>query len=233
MMMPEREPKSAAQPPVDAPTVQVKICGLTRPDEAAACAAAGAHAIGLVFYPRSRRCISTGTARDICRALPAGVARVGVFVDAPVEAIVRIAAAAGLTAVQLHGTEPPELVEGLRREGLFVIKALFAERAPTLEQAPIYPASAFLVECGRGPLPGGNAIDWEWGRAVSVAERFPTILAGGLTPMNAAQAICAASPDAVDASSGVEVAPGRKDINKVRAFIRAATAAPCRRRVFA
>jgi phosphoribosylanthranilate isomerase len=232
-MTADREPSPETQRPVSTPTVQVKICGLTRVDEAAACAAAGAHAIGLVFYPRSRRYVSPETAREISRAIPAGVARVGVFVDAPPEVVLQTARTAGLTGVQLHGCEPPEVIDRLRREGLFVIKALFAERAPAFEDAPRYPASAFLVECGRGALPGGNAQDWDWSKAGPLTERHPVILAGGLTPDNAAQAIGAASPDAVDVSSGVEAAPGRKDIRNVEAFIRAATAAPSRRRIFA
>ena len=231
--MPDPEPVSETQRPMEAPTVQVKICGLTRVDEAVACAAAGAHAIGLVFYPRSRRCISAETAREIRRALPPAVACVGVFVDAPPETVLQIARTAALDAVQLHGCEPPEVVEQLRREGLFVIKALFAERAPAFEDAPRYCASAFLVECGQGALPGGNALAWDWSAASGIGLESALILAGGLTPLNAGQAICAASPDALDVSSGVETAPGRKDIRKVEAFIRAATAAPCRRRVFA
>jgi len=231
--MPHPEPVSETQRPMEAPTVQVKICGLTRVDEAVACAAAGARAIGLVFYPRSRRCISAETAREIRRALPPAVACVGVFVDAPPETVLQVARTAGLDAVQLHGCEPPEVVEQLRREGLFVIKALFAERAPAFEDAPRYPASAFLVECGQGALPGGNALAWDWSAASGIGLESALILAGGLTPLNAGQAICAASPDALDVSSGVETAPGRKDIRKVEAFIRAATAAPCRRRVFA
>jgi len=231
--MAAHESKPETRRPVDSPTVQVKICGLTRVDEAVACAAAGAHAIGLVFYPRSRRYISAETAREIRRALPPAVACVGVFVDAPPEAVLQVARTAGLTVAQLHGCEPPEVVDRLRREGLFVIKALFAERAPAFEDAPRYPASAFLVECGQGALPGGNAQGWDWSKAGPLAELHPVILAGGLTPDNAALAICAALPDAVDVSSGVETAPGRKDIRKVEAFIRAATAAPSRRRVFA
>jgi len=231
--MPHPEPVSETQRPMEAPTVQVKICGLTRVDEAVACAAAGAHAIGLVFYPRSRRCIRAETAREIRRALPPAVACVGVFVDAPPETVLQAARSAGLGAVQLHGCEPPEVIGQLRREGLFVIKALFAERAPAFEDAPRYCPSAFLVECGQGALPGGNALAWDWSAASGIGLESALILAGGLTPLNAGQAICAASPDALDVSSGVETAPGRKDIRKVEAFIRAATAAPCRRRVFA
>jgi phosphoribosylanthranilate isomerase len=214
-------------------TVQVKICGLTRTEEAAACAAAGAHAIGLVFYPRSRRYISAESAREIRQVLPPGTACVGVFVDAPPDTILRVARTAGLTAVQIHGNEPPETVARLQAEGLLVVKALFAERAPGLDRADDCAATAVLVECGQGPLPGGNALVWDWGRAAEVGLRRPLILAGGLTPDNVATAIAQARPDAVDVSSGVETAPGRKDIHKVRAFIRAATAAPCRRRIFA
>ena len=115
-------------------TVQVKVCGLTRVDEAVACAQAGAAAIGCVFYAKSPRCVTTATARAIRRALPPEVACVGVFVDEPFERIMAIAAHTGFTAVQLHGSESPEVVERLRREGLFVIKALFADRAPGLRR---------------------------------------------------------------------------------------------------
>jgi phosphoribosylanthranilate isomerase len=158
---------------------------------------------------------------------------VGVFVDEPFEGVLAMAAHTGLTAVQLHGNESPEVVQHLRREGLFVIKALFADRAPSIEAGSQYPASAFLVECGRGALPGGNAQDWDWGRAGPFAERHPLILAGGLTPENAAQAVRAALPDAIDVSSGVEAGPGRKDIRKVEQFIAAVATAYSRRRIFA
>jgi len=143
-----------------------------------------------------------------------------------------IAAHTGFTAVQLHGSESPEVVGLLRREGLFVIKALFADRSPLLDEGAPYSPSAFLVECGRGPLPGGNAQDWDWGRAGPFAERHPLILAGGLTPENAAQAVRAALPDAVDVSSGVEAGPGRKDLRKIERFIAAVKTASARRRIF-
>ena len=116
-------------------TVQVKVCGLTRVEEAVACAQAGARAVGCVFYAKSPRCVTAATARAIRRALPPEVACVGVFVDEPFEGIMALAAQTGFTAVQLHGSEAPEVVERLRREGLFVIKALFADRAPGIEAA--------------------------------------------------------------------------------------------------
>jgi phosphoribosylanthranilate isomerase len=214
-------------------TVQVKVCGLTRVEEAMACAQAGAAAVGCVFYAKSPRCVTAATARAIRRALPPEVACVGVFVDEPFEGIMALAAQTGFTAVQLHGSEAPEVVERLRREGLFVIKALFADRAPVIEAASQYSASAYLVECGRGALPGGNAQEWDWSRAGPFAERHPLILAGGLTPENAAQAVRAALPDAVDVSSGVEAGPGRKNIRNVEQFIAAVATASTRRRIFA
>jgi phosphoribosylanthranilate isomerase len=214
-------------------TVQVKVCGLTRVEEAMACAQAGAAAVGCVFYAESPRCVTAATARAIRRALPPEVACVGVFVDEPFEGIMALAAQTGFTAVQLHGSEAPEVVERLRREGLFVIKALFADRAPVIEAASQYSASAYLVECGRGALPGGNAQEWDWSRAGPFAERHPLILAGGLTPENAAQAVRAALPDAVDVSSGVEAGPGRKNIRNVEQFIAAVATASTRRRIFA
>jgi phosphoribosylanthranilate isomerase len=211
--------------------VQVKICGLTRVDEAVACAQAGARAIGCVFYPKSPRCVSSDTTAEIRRALPADVACAGVFVDQTFETVMRIVGRTGITTVQLHGSERPEQVERLRREGLFVIKALFAGRAPGFEEAPHYAASAFLVECGQGSLPGGNARVWEWNQAEPFGERHPLILAGGLTAENAAQAVRAAGPDAVDVSSGVETSPGCKDIRKVQKLIAAVAAAVARRAI--
>jgi phosphoribosylanthranilate isomerase len=226
------ELKRAAASMEQRETVQVKVCGLTRVEEAVACGEAGAAAVGCVFYAKSPRCVTAATARAIRRALPPEVACVGVFVDEPFEGIMALAAHTGFTAVQLHGSESPEVVERLRREGLFVIKALFADRAPDMEAGSHYSASAYLVECGHGALPGGNAHAWEWGRAAALGQRHPLILAGGLTPENAAQAVRATLPDAVDVSSGVEASPGRKNIRKIEQFIAAVTTASARRRVF-
>ncbi len=224
--------KSSGQSIAGLATIQVKVCGLTRPDEAVACAELGAAAVGCVFYDKSPRCVTPAAAHEIRSALPPQVACVGVFVDEPFERIMAVAAETGITAVQLHGNEPPELVQRLRREGLFVIKALFADREPGIGQAPHYPACAILAECGRGPLPGGNAQAWDWSQAAAVGRHHPLILAGGLTPDNAAQAFRAALPDALDVSSGVETSPGRKDLGKVSHFIAAVVCAGARRRVF-
>jgi phosphoribosylanthranilate isomerase/indole-3-glycerol phosphate synthase/phosphoribosylanthranilate isomerase len=202
-------------------TPQVKVCGLTDLDEALGVAALGVHAVGCVFYPRSPRHLTRERARAICAALPPDVRRVGVFVDESPEAVLRIVRACGLDTVQLHGQEPPEAVERLRGEGLRVIKALFASRAPGPGDADRYHPSAFLMECGAGKLPGGNAETWDWAQARPLADRCPLILAGGLTPGNVVRAIARSQPDAVDLSSGVEAAPGRKDLGKVAALMSA------------
>lgn len=204
--------------------IQTKICGLTRPDEAAACAAAGADAIGCVFYPRSKRHVTPAQAREIGAALGGRSVLVGLFVDEPLDVIRRTAEAAGLEMLQLHGRESPEMVAQLEAEGWPVIKALFSGGQPALDRAADYRASALLAECSGGPLPGGNALSWDWGAARDIARRYPLVLAGGLDAGNVARAIAAARPAAVDVSSGVESAPGRKDLAKVRAFIAAVVA---------
>jgi phosphoribosylanthranilate isomerase len=201
---------------------QIKICGLTIPEEAAACAALGAHAIGLVFYPPSPRHVTIEQAAAITAALPSHVCAVGVFVDPEWEMLGRAITQGRLGAVQLHGNEPQELIDRVREHfGVTVIKSLFAARAPRVDDAARYAVPAFLVECGRGALPGGNALAWDWGAAADFARMYPTVLAGGLAPDNVAEAIIAVRPAAVDASSGLETCPGRKDSVQVERFITA------------
>lgn len=200
---------------------QVKVCGLTVVEEAVACAELGVDAIGLVFYPPSPRFVSEQTAVSITSNLPEGICTVGVFVNESYPAIMRKVEKCRLGAVQLHGVESPGLVDALAREGVLVIKSLFHNKRPGISEFSSYRASAYLVEGGGGPLPGGNALTWDWS---SVRERIGNavcILAGGLDPCNVALAIEKASPDAVDVSSGVESRPGRKDIAKVRDFMKA------------
>ena len=205
---------------------QIKICGLTRPEEAAACAAAGANAIGLVFYPPSPRNVTETQARRICDALGPRTATVGVFVNESLDAILEKARRCRLSAVQLHGQEPPELGAQLADAGLAVIRGLYLHGDPPVSAMERYPATAYLVECGGGKLPGGNARTWDWGAARAWAARRPVVIAGGLDPDNVARAIAEAGPAAVDVSSGVEQAPGSKDIRKVTRFIRAVRGCP-------
>jgi phosphoribosylanthranilate isomerase len=198
---------------------EIKICGITGVKDALSCAELGADAIGLVFYPKSPRFVTDDRAREICFTLPKDIKRVGVFVDETFASIMRKVERCGINTVQLHGNESPGLVTGLRRENLIVIKALFLEKKPTLEDAANYEASAFLAECGKGALPGGNALSWDWEKANIISGIYPLILAGGLTPENVSLSVSLCIPDAVDVSSGVESAPGIKDIEKVKLFI--------------
>ncbi len=200
---------------------QVKVCGLTLVDEAVACAEMGADAIGLVFYPPSPRLVSGQRAREISESLPEQVWKVGVFVDESFPAVMKKAEFCRLNCVQLHGTEPPEMVEALEMAGIRVIKSLFVKKRPFLSEAHLYRASAYLIESGGGVVPGGAGLSWKWAEAGELAGKLPCILAGGLSPENVGHAIYEFGPDAVDVSSGVESEPGRKDIVKVRAFIEA------------
>jgi len=200
---------------------QVKICGLTDVETALKCTQLGANAIGCIFYPKSPRHIDDDIARDIAAALPPGVSSVGVFVNCTFSDIMEKVEYCRLTAVQLHGQESPELIKQLKKENLKVYKTLFVEAEPTLAAANTYQATAFLIEQGKGNLPGGNARPWDFGRVRHFGEHYPLILAGGLTPENVIHAISLSEPDAVDVSSGVESAPGIKDMEKVAAFMAA------------
>ncbi len=198
---------------------QIKVCGLTSIEEALACALLGANAIGCVFYPKSPRNVTEQQAKDISTVLYPDVKTVGVFVNETFSNIMQKVERCHLQAVQLHGQEPPRLLNHLRSENLVVIKALFLNGDPSLKDAPNYNASAFLVECGKGPLPGGNALSWNWGEAKGFGKKYPFILAGGLAADNVANALAASLPDAVDVSSGVEAVPGRKDFRKINSFM--------------
>jgi len=210
----ESAPPAPARP-------QVKICGLTQIEHAVACAELGADAVGCIFFSKSPRHLSDERARDIVSALPDHVTATGVFVNASFDEIMKKVEYCGLNAVQLHGQESPEDVHRIAEKGVLVIKALFTGGKPSLAAASEYDASAFLVECAGGPLPGGNALDWDWSTVKHFGENYPLVLAGGLTAENVCDAVAAALPDAVDVSSGVESRPGEKDIEKIRSFFRA------------
>ena len=200
---------------------QVKICGITQIEHAVTCAELGADAIGCIFFPKSPRHLTDERARDIVSALPDHVKATGVFVNASFDDVVKKVERCGLNAVQLHGQESPELVSRLAKEGLLVIKALFTGGEPSVTAASEYDAAAFLVECAGGPLPGGNALDWDWASVRHFGKNYPLVLAGGLSADNIGDAIAAAMPDVVDVSSGVESSPGQKDIEKIKSFFRA------------
>jgi phosphoribosylanthranilate isomerase len=201
---------------------RVKICGITAAADAVECAALGVHAIGLVFFPKSPRHLTDNQARDISLTVAKSVCTVGVFVNETYDQIMQRVEHCRLAAVQLHGQESSDLVNRLRRENLMVIKALFAEGRPSFADVAHYNAAAFLLECGGGKLPGGNARKWNWELAKDMGKQYPLIIAGGLSPDNVSHAIGVARPHAVDVSSGVEYRPGKKDLAKVAAFIREA-----------
>lgn len=202
-------------------TPQIKICGLTDVDQALACAELGADAIGLVFFEKSPRNLSVDQARAICDALPSHVMTTGVFVNETFDSVMDKVLRCGIKVVQLHGNERPELVSRLIREKLPVIKVLYMESDPNIKLADDFDPTAFLVECAKGVLPGGNALSWNFERVSELKTQKPVLIAGGLSPDNIADAVAKAMPDGVDVSSGVELSPGRKDLKKVEAFITA------------
>lgn len=212
---------------VTAPALfHVKICGVTSAADAALVAAAGADAIGLNFYPPSPRALTLEKAREVAAAIPAGVARVGVFVNATPEEIHTRVDALQLDLVQLHGDETPEFLP-LLREGLRVIKAFrvegdgspvdtFLKRANDLGR----PLEAILLDAAKTGEYGGSGVLADWKLAAEMREIWPPlILAGGLTPVNVAVAIRRARPAAVDTASGVEKGKGIKDEVLVRQFV--------------
>jgi len=211
-------------------SLRIKICGITSREDAEHAVACGADALGLVFFTGSPRFIAPDQARDIVASLPPFVTPVGLFVNAATEEIVGTASTCGLGVVQLHGDEPPE---ACRLEGLKVIKALRVRNAASLALADEYPVSSLLLDAWDPDCYGGSGRCFDWQLAGKIAARRRLILAGGLTPDNVAEAVRSVRPYAVDVSSGVEEAPGRKDPQKVAAFIRAARGAavslePCK-----
>lgn len=198
----------------------VKICGVTTVEDALLAAGLGADALGLNFYSGSPRRIGRETARDIVRRVPPEVLSVGVFRNEVRERVVEVANVVGLRAVQLHGDESPEDTRWIGERVPAVIRA-FGIDDPMLVSGADYGPHRLMID---SPSPGsGKSFDW---RLLSqrVGDR-PYILAGGLNPENVARAIEELGPWGVDAASGVESSPGRKDPAKVRRFLAAARAA--------
>jgi phosphoribosylanthranilate isomerase len=204
-------------------STRIKICGITNTADGQAAVAAGADVIGFIYYEKSPRYVALNTAAEISRGLPHFTMRVGVFVNAPEETIVRAIADCGLTMLQFHGDEPPEFCSQF---GLMSMKAFRVHGPETLEQIPKYETDAYLLDAYSSTTLGGTGEKFNWDLAVA-AQEFgkPIFLAGGLTPENVADAIRKVHPFGVDVSSGVEYAPGKKDHAKIKAFIDAARAA--------
>jgi len=201
-------------------SVRIKICGITNPDDASAAVEAGANALGFILYEASPRNISLTVAAQIIRNLPPFVARVGVFVDAPEQFVRAAIAECRFDTLQFHGNESPEFCQSFP---LKTIKAVRIRSAESLSGLSAYQTSAWLLDSFVPDKIGGTGEKFNWDVA-SAAKKFgrPIILAGGLTPENVARAVQQVRPFAVDVSSGVESKPGKKDHEKIRAFIAAA-----------
>jgi len=203
-------------------TVRVKICGITRLEDALAAARLGADALGFNFWPGSKRFITPAAARAIVRALPPFVTPVGVFVDAGRDELLSAAAVSGVQVLQLHGDEPPELARSLPMP---ILKAIRVAGPASLEAMDRWPSAAGFLLDAPAPGYGGSGQTFDWAVAADAARRATVLLAGGLTPANVAEAIRAVRPFAVDVASGVEASPGVKDAALVAAFLAAARAA--------
>ncbi len=211
-------------------TVDVKICGLSTGETAQAASDAGAAYLGFMFFEPSPRHLTFEAAKNLAQELPEGPARVGVFVNASDAMIDRAIDALNLDWLQLHGQETPEdLVRLKGRTGLKVMKAIGVSSASDIEAASPYfdiaDAVLFDAKPPKGAvLPGGNAISFPWQimQGAKLPEKW--LLAGGLTPENAADAIKTSNAKILDVSSGVETSPGVKSKSLIEAFLRAAKA---------
>jgi len=196
----------------------VKICGITRPEDALAAARAGAHAIGLVFYAKSPRHVTPARAAEIIRVLPPFITTVGLFVDATVEEVRGVLAQVPVGLLQFHGDEPPAFCRQFR---LPYIKAVRVRPGVDLLQyaRDYHDAKALLLDAYVEGLYGGSGAAFDWS-LIPRGLPLPVILSGGLTPENVVDAVRSVRPDAVDVSSGVESAKGIKDAQKIAAFIK-------------
>jgi phosphoribosylanthranilate isomerase len=202
--------------------VHVKICGVTRVEDALACAGAGASAIGLNFVPSSPRRVTIERARAIADALrreSEGTLVVGVVADLSVDEMRALARDAGLGCLQLHGDEPPEALAAVLPHAY---KALRVATADDAARAAAYAGEHLLADAKVEGALGGTGATFDWSLVAGLATARKLTLAGGLTPGNVAAAVRAVGPYCVDVASGVESSPGVKDLALVRAFVDAA-----------
>lgn len=210
-------------------SAQVKICGLRTAEDVAAAAEAGARYLGFVFFEKSPRHVTPEQARALAASAPPGVMKVALVVDADDAQIDRVAALP-IDMIQLHGGESPARVSEIRaRTGLPVMKAIGVAEASDLARIEAYAAVAdqLLIDAKPAPggaLPGGNGLAFDWRLVANREWPRPWMLAGGLTADNVAAALALTGAAQVDVSSGVESAPGVKDLGMIRAFLAAASA---------
>ena len=210
--------------PPDLGRVAVKICGITRRDEASAVVAAGVDAIGINFWPKSKRFISLDEASPWLRELTMIVPRVAVTVNATDDELRALHDSGVIDWIQLHGDETPERVRSLTEQGLPVFKAMGVRDKAMLASAADYDSPTLLLDAYAPTEYGGSGETLDWTLGAEAVVQWPDrqiILAGGLTPENVAEAVRQVRPAAVDVASGVEISPGRKDLGKVAALIEA------------
>lgn len=215
--MPPEHAWGAGAPPL------VKICGITTPADARCCAEAGAWGIGLVFAAESPRRVDVPTATAVAAAVPHGVARVGVFVDAAPDEMAEVARWVRLTHLQVHGDADPEAAR--RASGLPVIAGVRVDGPAALARARASAADLVLLDASVAGLHGGTGTAFDWSLLEGEPLGRPFALAGGLRPETVGEAVARLRPAMVDVSSGVEAAPGRKDPARVAAFLAAVEAA--------
>jgi phosphoribosylanthranilate isomerase len=199
--------------------MRVKICGITRPEDAQLAARLGADAIGFVLWERSPRRISVADAAAIAKELPPFITRVGVVVDMSADDVGRAVRAIGLDAIQLHGDENPLLYAGVPAR---LIKVVAPETDADFASAlAVPPQVTLLVDAADREARGGTGRRADWSRAADLARARRVVLSGGLTPENVAAAVAQVRPWAVDVSSGVEDRPGVKSVSRMAAFFEA------------
>ena len=196
---------------------RVKICGITRPEDALAAVAAGADAIGLVFWEPSPRSVTMDQAQEICAVLPAFVTAVALTVDANVNFIQRLVDTLAIDLLQFHGNESPQFCQQFSRPYMKAIR-MRPELDLSAEIARFPSASSILLDAYRKGVPGGTGESFNWD-LIPPRYRADIVLAGGLNAANIAQAVTAVRPYAVDVSGGVEVSPGVKSSAAMHAFI--------------
>jgi phosphoribosylanthranilate isomerase len=204
---------------------RIKICAMTSVEDASHAADLGAWAIGLIHHPESPRYVEPELAEEIGAALKRRCEVAGVFVNSPMEDVVRAAEREELTILQLHGDEGPSFCsEAARRTGAKVMKAFRVRTAADVRSAEAFRTDLHLFDAHRKGTPGGTGERFDWELLAERRSQVPMVLAGGLTPENVSGAIDLAHPSAVDVVSGVESEPGVKDPAKIEAFFEAVNA---------
>jgi phosphoribosylanthranilate isomerase len=201
---------------------KVKICGITRGEDAELAVNLGAWAIGFILWPESKRYADPAVAGGISHALHRRVERVGVFVNQPLDEIAGLVDTLGLTYVQLHGDEGPSFCSAVaQRTGARVIKAMRVAGAADLRELDRFHTDLHLLDASVKGQRGGTGQAWDWTLVAQRRSKIPFLLSGGLTPENVADGIAAVHPWGVDVASGVEAEPGIKDPDKLHAFFEA------------